>query len=130
MVNLTDPQKSCLTSRLALSHYGQALFAPDDSPLFADEEELYRSWNQSLMYAATLTYSECLPAATALASRYVQATQDDIKLLKRAISYLGNDPDHCLVIRPGSMSLIGSANAAYVDGKSHDGDCVGFNGCN
>ena len=28
------------------------------------------------------------------------------------------------------MSLIGSANAAYVDGKSHDGDCVGFNGCN
>jgi hypothetical protein len=110
------------------------LFAPsEDSPLLTDDDkELYRSWNQSLMYAATRTYPECLPAATVLASRYVRATQDDMKRLKRAISYLGHDPDHCLVIRPGSMSLIASADTAYgvhVDGKSHDGDCVGFKGC-
>jgi hypothetical protein len=55
-----------------------------------------------------------------------------MKRLKRAISYLGSDPDHCLVIRPGSMSLVASADTAYgvhADGKSHDGDCVAFKGC-
>jgi hypothetical protein len=52
--------------------------------------------------------------------------------LKRAISYLGHDLDHCLVIHPGSLSLVCSADASYgvhADGKSHSGVCVGFKGC-
>ena len=44
----------------------------------------------------------------------------------------GHDPDHCLVLHPGSLSLVASADASYgvhVDGKSHSGICVGFKGC-
>jgi len=43
----------------------ELFIVPTDSPLLTDEEkERYRSWVQSLMYAATRTYPECLPAAT------------------------------------------------------------------
>jgi len=71
-------------------------------------------------------------AATVLASRYMHATQEDMKRLKRAISYLGADPGHCLTLRPESMTLVCSADASYAvhaDGKSHSGICLGFKGC-
>jgi Reverse transcriptase (RNA-dependent DNA polymerase) len=105
---------------------------PQDSPLCSDPD-LYRSLNQSLAYAAGRTYPECLPASAMRATRHPVATELDMKELKRTISYLGHDLDHCLVIHPGSLSLVCSADASYGvhhDGKSHSGVCVGFKGCN
>jgi hypothetical protein len=86
----------------------------------------------SLMYAAKRTYPEALPAATAAASRFGRATEEDLEKLLQAISYLGHDPDHCLVIHPGSLSVVCSADASYAshpDARSHTGVCVGFKGC-
>ena len=107
--------------------------APVESPLLNPEDsDKYRSWNQSLMFLASRTYPECLPAATVAASRFHLATVEDMKRLRASISYLGRDPDHCLVIRPGSLSLVASADASYgvhMDGKSHGGECMGFKGC-
>ena len=103
--------------------------AEDSEPL--TEKDRYRSWVASLMYLASRTYPECLPAATFLSSRYVRATQEDLAKLMRAISYLGHNKDHCLVIRPASLDLVCSADASYAvheDGKSHSGYCVGFKG--
>jgi hypothetical protein len=104
---------------------------PADSPPCSDPD-LYRSLNQSFAYAASRTYPECLPASAVRASRFTVATQDDFNYLLRSISYLGHDPDHCLVIQPGSLSLVCSADASYGvhhDGKSHSGLCIGFKGC-
>jgi hypothetical protein len=106
---------------------------PEDSPLLSVEDsDKYRSWNQTLMYLGTRTYPECLPAATVGASRFHVATEIDMKNLCASISYLGSNPEHCLVIRPGSLSLVVSADASYgvhADGKSHGGECMGFKGC-
>jgi hypothetical protein len=109
---------------------GSNLFdAPIDSPLHADPD-MYRSLNQSLAYLASRTYPECLPAACVHASRF-PPTEEDFHRLINSISYLGSDPDHCLVIQPGSLPLVCSADASYGvhwDGKSHSGLCVGFRG--
>jgi hypothetical protein len=104
---------------------------PANSPLCSDPD-LYRSLNQSFAFAASRTYPECLPMSSVAASRFSVATEADYARLLRGISYLGHDPDHCLVIHPGSLSLVCSADASYgvhADGKSHSGVCVGFQGC-
>lgn len=110
---------------------GANLFdVPIGSPPCVDSD-LYRSLNQSYAYAAMRTYPECLPAASVYASRFVRATVEDFDRLLKSISYLGRDLDHALVIRPGSLSLVCSADASYgvhADGKSHTGVCVGFKG--
>ena len=119
-------------TKFAKTPAGPDLFEiPVESPPVADPEK-YRSLNQSFAFAASRTYPECLPASTVLASRFVVATEEDYRRLLRSISYLGHDPDHCLVIHPGSLSLVCSADASYgvhADGKSHSGLCVGFKGC-
>jgi hypothetical protein len=126
-----------LLARAGITKYaktpcGSDLFeTPVDSPPCADPD-LYRSLNQSFAYAASRTYPECLPASSLLATRFPVVTEEDFRRLKRAISYLGHDLDHCLVIQPGSLSLVCSADASYgvhPDGKSHSGLCVGFKGC-
>jgi hypothetical protein len=89
---------------------------------------LYRCLDQSYAYCALRTYSECLPASAVRAPRFSAATEEDFNRLLRSISYLGHDPDHCLVIQPVSLSLVCSG---YAYGKSHSGLCVGFKGyCN
>jgi hypothetical protein len=103
---------------------------PVDSPPCVDTD-LYRSLNQSFAYLASRTYPECLPAACVYAARHSTATVLDFDHLIDSISYLGSNPDHCLVIQPGSLSLVCSADASYGvhwDGKSHSGLCVGFRG--
>ena len=103
----------------------------DEIPLSEEERDEYRSLNQSLMFAASRTYPECLPAACVLAGRYVDCTQADREKLQRAISYLGRDPTHCLVIRPESLIPVCSCDASYgchADGKGHTGVCAGFKG--
>ena len=96
------------------------------------DPDLYRSLNQSYAFAAARTYPECLPSSAVYASRFVVATEEDYRRLLRSISYLGKDPNHCLVLHPGSLSLVCSADASYgvhADGRSHSGICVGFKGC-
>jgi hypothetical protein len=42
-------------------------------------------------------------------------------------------PDNCLIIAPGSLSIVASADASYTghpDGRSHSRYCVGFKGDN
>jgi hypothetical protein len=100
--------------------------------LSREDSDLYRSYNMMLMYLGTRTYPECLPAASVYASRFISATEEDLRRLKKSISYLGHDPEHCLVIHPGSLSLVCSSDASYAvhhDGKSHGGVCNGFKGC-
>lgn len=127
-----------LRARAGVTGFAKTPCGPDlfdiplDSPLFSDPD-LYRSLNQSFAYIAGRTYPECLPTSSTLASRFPSATAEDFKRLLRGISYLGSDPEHCLVIHPGSLSLVCSADASYgvhADGKSHSGLCVGFKGCN
>jgi hypothetical protein len=104
---------------------------PESPPLDPERRETYRSLNMSLMFAATRTYPECLPVASACASRFVNSTEDDWRKLLRGVSYLAHDLDHCLVIAPGSLSLVGSGDAAYnihPGGQSQDGYCIGFRG--
>ena len=69
----------------------------------------YMSLNQSYAFAAARTYPECLPYAAVYASRFVVATEEDFQRLRRSISYLGHDPNHCLMLHPGSLSLVASA---------------------
>lgn len=83
------------------------------------------------MFAATRTYPECLPAACVLASRYESSNEGDMKKLVHAVSYLGSDPEHCLVIHPETLipvSAADSSNASHADGKGHTGVCSGFKG--
>jgi hypothetical protein len=119
-------------TKFAKTPSGADLFeVPADSPPCSNPD-LYRSLNQSFAYAASRSYPECLPASAVRASRFTVATEEDFKRLLRAISYLGHDLEHCLVIQPGSLSLVCSADASYgvhPDGKSHSGLCVGFKGC-
>jgi hypothetical protein len=107
---------------------------PIDSPLLDEEDkETYRSLNMSLMYAATRTYPECLPVATACASRFTKATEEDMRRLLKGVYYLEKDLGHCLTIRPGSETVVCSADCSYAihtDGYSHDGVAVGFAGAN
>lgn len=120
------------TTKYASSPSGSDLFdVPIDSEPVLDPD-MYRSLNQSYAFAASRTYPECLPSAAVYASRFVVATEEDYRRLLRSISYLGRDPNHCLVLHPGSLSLVCSADASYgvhSDGRSHSGICVGFKGC-
>jgi hypothetical protein len=106
---------------------------PEDSKFLSTaDSERYRSLVQSLMYAATRTYPECLPAACVRSSRFVNATYKDLEYLIESISYLGKDLDHCLTIQPASVTIVASADVSYGvhhDAKSHTGGCVGFKGC-
>jgi hypothetical protein len=124
-------KKAGITS-FAKTPCGPDLFdVPSDAPLVSDPD-LYRSLLQSFAFAASRTYPECLSVCSVMAARFLVATEPDFKKLLRAISYLGYDPNHCLVIHPGSLSLVCSADASYgvhADGKSHSGVCVGFKGC-
>ena len=96
-------------TKYAASPAGSDLFEPPvDSPPVGDPD-LYRRLNQSYAFAASRTYPECLPSAAVYASRFVVATEEDFQRLLKSISYLGRDPDHCLVLHPGF--------------------CVGFKGC-
>jgi hypothetical protein len=103
----------------------------DSPPLTQEDRETYRSLNMSLMFAATRTYPECLVAATACASRFSQATVDDMRRLLKAITYMTKDPDHCLTIRPATENIVCSADCSYAvhpDGYSHDAVAMGFEG--
>jgi hypothetical protein len=89
--------------------------------------ENYCSNNMSLMYLATRTYPELLPVCAVLAGRFLESTEDDRSRLDRAIGYLLSDAEHCLVIRPGSLNLIGSADCSYGvhrKGESHTGQLL------
>jgi hypothetical protein len=111
---------------------GEELFTRPESEILSERErDVYRSLCMSLLYAATRTYPECLPVASVLAGRFVNATQDDMTRLRTAISYMGLDPQHGLRLRPTSMSPVASADSAYavhLDGKSHTGIAIGFEG--
>ena len=133
-------QKNFVNELLAKAGVSQHASAPAGNDLFdvpSDsgpvlDPDLYRSLNQSYAFAASRTYPECLPSAAVYASRFVVATEEDYRRLLRSISYLGKDPNHCLVLHPGSLSLVCSADASYgvhADGRSHSGICVGFKGC-
>jgi hypothetical protein len=91
----------------------------------------FRSASSSALDLRSLGVSLRDEAAANDVSRFVVATEEDFRRLLRAISYLGHDPEHCLVIDPGSLSLVGSADASYAghaDGKSQSGCCIGFKG--
>lgn len=108
------------------------IFDPVESPpLSMEDKDIYRSLNMSLMFAATRTFPECLVAATACASRFTQATEDDMRRLLKAITYMNKDPDHCVTIRPASENIVCSADCSYAvhpDGYSHDAVAMGFEG--
>jgi len=85
----------------------------------------------SLMFAATRTYPECQVTASACASRFIHATERDMRCLLKCILYLAQDPEHCLTIRPASEIIVCSADCSYAthsDGYSHSGVALGFQG--
>ena len=104
---------------------------PESILLETKEKDRYRSLCMSLLYASTRTYPECLPIVTVLAGRFIDATEHDMNELLTAISYLGYDAEHCLCLRPSSLNPIASGDSSYavhVDGKSHGGIALGFEG--
>ena len=126
----------CMSAGITRSYRTPAkddMFEPaEQSPDLSDHaRENYRSHNMSLMYLATRTYPELLPVCAVLAGRFLESTEDDRSRLDRAIGYLLADVDHCLVIRPDSLNLVGSADCSYGvhrKGESHTGHCEGFKG--
>ena len=88
------------------------------------------SLNSLVMYGATRTYAEILPATTKLASKYNKATEADMKKLNRVAEYIyGCAGRHEYVLAPKSLQVISCADAAYAthaDAKSHTGGTVGF----
>jgi hypothetical protein len=107
-----------------------SLMAKDEeSPLLKDKKR-YMSLNSLMMYGATRTYPELLPATTKLASKYNKATEADMKKLQRLAEYVyGCAGYHEYVLAPKSMQMISCADASYAmhaDAKSHTGGVVGF----
>jgi len=113
---------------------GEDMFERPESILLDEGgKDRYRSLCMSLLYAATRTFPECLPIASVLAGRFVDATEHDMDKLLTAISYMGHDPDHCLCLHPTSLNPIASGDSSYavhIDGKSHGGIAIGFEGTN
>ncbi len=58
------------------------LMAEDDEAIPLKDQKRYMSLNSLVMYKATRTYAEILPATTKLASKYNKATEADMKKLK------------------------------------------------
>jgi hypothetical protein len=109
------------------------LFEVVESPKLSQESsDYYRSWNMSLMYLGSRTYPEILPACSTLAGRFTEATEADIKKLLHVVGYLKCDLEHCLVIQPGTLNPVASADCSYAvrsEGRSQCGVAVGFQGC-
>jgi len=69
--------------------YGVRVITASDPDIFEEEgggvelcdeyREIYRSLNMSLMFAATRTYPECQVTASACASRFIHATERDMR---------------------------------------------------
>ena len=85
----------------------------------------------SCMYGGKRTFPEILFGVCVLATCVATATMSHWKKLVRIIGYMAKDPSHCLVISPGSLNIVVSADASHADHpdcKSHTGGCVGVRG--
>ena len=95
------------------------------------DRDRFRSIVMSCMYGGKRTYPEILFGVCVLAACVLTATASHWKKLLRIVGYMARDPSHCLVIRPGSLNIVGSADASHADHadcKSHTGGCVGVRG--
>jgi hypothetical protein len=106
------------------------LMAADDDAVLLKDQKKFMSLNSLVMYGATRTYPEILPAMAKLASKYNKATEMDINKLNRVADYIyGCAGRHEYVLALKSLQLISCADAAYVshaDAKSHTGGVVEF----
>jgi hypothetical protein len=104
--------------------------AEDDDEKLLEDQKRFMSLNSLIMYGATRTYAEILPATTKLASKYNRATEADMEKLIRVAKYVYSCAGrHEYVLAPKSLQVISCANAAYAahaDAKSHTGGVVGF----
>jgi hypothetical protein len=118
------------TSRKAPTPALTDLMAEDDEAVLLKDQRKFMSLNSLVMYGATRTYAEILPATTKLASKYNKATEADMKKLNRVAEYIyGCAGRHEYVLAPKSLQVISCADAAYAthaDAKSHTGGTVGF----
>ena len=82
------------------------------------------------MYASKRTYPEISFPVVYLASRYNKATKDDYGKAMRMAEYIvGCGENHNLILAPKSLQLTARSDASYAEhkvGRSHTGDCVGF----
>jgi hypothetical protein len=106
------------------------LMAEDDDEKLLKDQKRFMSLNSLIMYGATRTYAEILPATTKLASKYNRATEADMEKLIRVAKYVYSCAGrHEYVLAPKSLQVISCADAAYAthaDAKSHTGGVVGF----
>ena len=106
------------------------LMAEDDDDKLLKDQKRFMSLNSLVMYGATRTYAEILPATTKLASKYNKATEADMEKLKRVAKYVYNCAGrHEYVMAPKSLQVVSCADASYAthaDAKSHTGGVVGF----
>ena len=61
------------------------------------------------------TFPEILIGVCMLAACAATATMWHWKRLMRIIGYMARDPKHFLVIRPGSLNIVVSADASHAD---------------
>ncbi len=66
-------------SRITVSTFTVIL---DDEAVLLKDQKKFMSLNSLVMYGATRTYAEILPATTKLASKYNKATEADMKKLQ------------------------------------------------
>jgi hypothetical protein len=106
------------------------LMAEDDDAVLLKDQKKFMSLNSLVMYGATRTYPEILPATTKLASKYNKVTETDMNKLNQVADYIyGCAGPHEYVLAPKSLQVISCADAAYAshaDAKSHTGGVVGF----
>jgi hypothetical protein len=89
------------------------LMAEDDDAVLLKDQKKFMSLNSLVMYGATRTYPEILPA-TKLASKYNKATEMDMNKLNRVADYIyGCAGRHEYVLAPKSLQVVSCADAAY-----------------
>jgi hypothetical protein len=87
--------------------------AEDDDAVLLKDQKKFMSLNSLVMYGATRTYPEILPA-TKLASKYNKATEMDMNKLNRVADYIyGCAGRHEYVLAPKSLQVVSCADAAY-----------------
>ncbi len=106
------------------------LMADDEESELLQVQKRYMSLNSLMVYVATRTCPELLPATTKLASKYNEATKAVMKKLTRVAEYVYKcEGRHEYLLAPKSLKIIGCADAAYAthaDAKSHTRGVVRF----
>ena len=105
-------------------------FVESEEDALLGDQRSFMSLNSYLMFGAKRTYPEILPEVVTLSTKYNRATTGDYAKAVRVAQYVfGTKDEHCLVLRPESLQIVATSDAAdgvHSNGRGHTGGTVGF----